>query len=120
MKYDRVTEKIQELLGKIPYVGKDMARLYLWKPTMFNYMLVGASGTFLSWLLYEGFFRPLLAPMFAGTFIGMVIVTVLVYLWNFTWNKRWSLSLKSQIMNMNRKELEEARNILSDRMNREE
>jgi hypothetical protein len=103
---DPLTEKIGNLLLKTPKVGDKLARLYLWKPMMFNFMLVGASGTILSWILYEGIFRPFLSSLFGGTFIGMVITTLIVFLWNYTWNKRWSLKTDAQIMKMKKHELE--------------
>jgi len=109
IQYDRVTEWISGLLGKIPRAGKHLQALYLWKPLMFNYMLVGASGTVLSWVLYEGVFRIILVSLWGGTFLGMVITTVLVYLWNFTWNKHWSLKPSAQVMKMNRTDLMELR-----------
>ena len=109
MKYDSVTEKIHALLGKIPRVGSLLARLYYWRPMMWNFMLVGASGTLLSYGLYEGIFRPALSPLFGGAFLGMVITTILVFLWNFTWNKRWSLNIDAQLLGMKREKLRELR-----------
>jgi len=105
IQHDRLTEQISRLLGSVPTAGKYLVNLYLWKPGMFNYMLVGASGTVLSYLLYEQLFRVLLSPMWGGTFLGMVIVTVLVFLWNFFWNKKWSLKPSAQIMGMKRTDL---------------
>jgi len=103
---DPLTEQIGKLLIQIPKVGDKLARLYLWKPMMFNFMLVGASGTVLSWILYEGIFRPVLSSLWGGTFIGMVITTLIVFTWNYTWNKRWSLKPDAQIMKMKKHELE--------------
>lgn len=105
MKRDSATEFISSNLGKIPYVGKKLQELYLWKPTMFNYMLVGASGSVLSYLLYEGLFRVLLLPYPGGRYLGMVITTVIVYFWNYSWNRRWSLKPTAQIQGMKRNEL---------------
>lgn len=116
MKYDPITEGIKSLLEKIPRAGKYLAKLYLWKPMMFNYMLVGASGTVLSWLLYEGVFRVLLFELPFGTFLAMVIVTIIVYFWNFTWNKKWSLKVDSQIQGMNRIQLQELRRKINQRL----
>lgn len=73
---------------------------------MFNFMLVGASGTVISWLLYEGIFRILFFPLPGGTFLGMVITTCLVFLWNYTWNRKWSLNSDAQIMKMKKHELQ--------------
>ncbi len=119
IQYDRLTEQISRLLGSVPRVGKYLVNVYLWKPGMFNYMLVGASGTVLSYLLYEGLFRVLLSPMWGGTFLGMVIVTVLVFLWNFFWNKKWSLKPSAQIIGMKRSDLLELKgnieNLLSNK-----
>jgi hypothetical protein len=103
---DPLTEQFSQLLSQIPKVGDKLARLYLWKPMMFNFMLVGASGTVLSWILYEGIFRPVLGSIFGGTFLGMVITTLIVFLWNYTWNKRWSLRPDAQIVRMKKDELE--------------
>lgn len=116
MKFDPLTQKIADLLERIPRAGKYFARLYLWKPMMFNYMLVGASGTVLSWFLYEGVFRALLVGLPFGTFLAMVIVTIIVYFWNFTWNKRWSLKVDSQIMSMKKKDLLEMKQKISERL----
>lgn len=107
--FDPITKQISQLLLGIPRVGEKLAGLYLWKPMMFNFMLVGASGTVLSWLLYEGFFRVLLLSLPFGTFIGMVITTCLVFLWNYTWNKRWSLNSDAQILKMKKHELQTLR-----------
>jgi hypothetical protein len=103
---DSLTEQIGKLLIQIPQVGDKLARLYLSKAMMFNFMLVGASGTVLSWILYEGIFRPFLSSLWGGTFIGMVITTLIVFLWNYTWNKRWSLKPDAQIIKMKKHELE--------------
>jgi hypothetical protein len=116
MKYDPVTERIHELLGKIPRVGSQLARVYYWRPMMFNFMLVGASGTLLSYGLYEGIFRPALSPLFGGAFLGMVITTILVFLWNFTWNKRWSLNSRAQILKMDKKELRATRDLINEQL----
>lgn len=103
---DPLTEQIGKLLIQIPQVGDKLSRLYLSKAMMFNFMLVGASGTVLSWIIYEGIFRPFLSSIWGGTFIGMVITTLIVFLWNYTWNKRWSLKPDAQIMKMKKHELE--------------
>lgn len=87
---------------------------------MFNFMLVGASGTLLSYLLYEGIFRPALSPLFGGAFMGMVITTILVFLWNFTWNKRWSLNFRAQILKMDVKELRATRDLINEQLAGEE
>lgn len=110
--YDKVTRKIWELLGSIPKVGSQVASAYAWKPMMFNYMLVGASGTILSWILYEGITRPLVSGFWGGTFIGMVFVTIIVFLWNFFWNRKWSLRVTSQLLKLSRKDLLTARSLI--------
>ncbi len=107
--YDKLTVAINGLLSRLPYLGKYASRLYLWKPQMFNFMCVGASGTVLSYVLYEGILRRLLVAYPGGTFLGMVITTIIVFLWNFTWNKRWSLKPSSQILNMPKDQLAELR-----------
>ena len=101
--YDPLTENISNLLERIP-VAK---RLYMWKPMLFNFMIVGASGMILSWIIYEGFLRSILVNFLGGTFFGMLITTFLVFLWNYTWNKNWSLGIHSQIMHMKKYELQE-------------
>jgi hypothetical protein len=100
-----MTERIAGLLGSLPIVGRLLKGIYLWKPMMFNFMIVGASGTVLSWLLYEGFFRILLVDFWGGTFIGLTITTLIVFMWNYYWNKRWSLKVDAQIGSMTKQEL---------------
>ena len=101
LRYDPLTEKIISMLERSPIVK----RLYMWKPMLFNFMIVGASGMILSWIIYEGFLRSLMVNFLGGTFFGMLITTFLVFLWNYTWNKKWSLGIHSQIMHMNKHEL---------------
>lgn len=100
LKYDPLTEQIGGILNRIPRMGKHAARFYFWKPMLFNYMLVGATGTFLNWFIYEMMIRPLVYCFWGGTFLGVTITTILVFFWNFTWNKRWSLKTDSQVMAM--------------------
>jgi len=122
MEYDPLTEQIKRLLLRIPTLGKRFAQMYLWKPMMFNFMLVGATGTFLNWILYELIFRNILVIFWGGTFIAMVLTTFLVFVWNFTWNKRWSLKPDAQIMKMKRDELQQLKSkierLLSERFDR--
>lgn len=79
----------------------------MWKPMLFNFMIVGASGMILSWIIYEGFLRSLMVNFLGGTFFGMLITTVMVFMWNYFWNKNWSLGIHSQIMHMKKYELQE-------------
>ena len=69
-------------------------------------MIVGASGMIISFLLYEGILRRLLVAFWGGTFLGMLITTFLVFIWNYFWNKHWSLSIKSQLLSMDKTELQ--------------
>lgn len=101
--YDPLTENISNLLEMIPFAK----RLYMWKPMLFNFMIVGSSGMILSWLIYEGLLRSLLVNFWGGTFFGMALTTFLVFLWNYTWNKNWSLGIHSQIMHMKKPDLQE-------------
>jgi hypothetical protein len=105
LSYDPLTEQIGGLLNRIPRIGKHAADLYFWKHMLFNYMLVGATGTFLNWFIYEMMIRPLVYWFWGGTFLGVTITTVLVFFWNYTWNKKWSLKSDSQIMGMKRLQL---------------
>jgi hypothetical protein len=105
LKYDPLTEQIAGLLRRIPRLGAPIAGIYLWKPMMFNYMLVGATGTVLNWFLYEIIVRPLVYWFWGGTFLGVTLVTICVFLWNFTWNKRWSLKTDAQMMAMTKQQL---------------
>lgn len=104
-KYDPVTRKISSLAYRIPRLGPSVSKFYLWRFTMINFMIVGASGLILSFLLYEGLFRILLVPFWGGTFIGMFITTILVFFWNYLWNRHWSLSIDSQLLAMKKGEL---------------
>ena len=99
IKYDPLTERIRELLGRVPHVGSYFARLYLWRAMMFNFMLVGATGLILSWILYEGLLRNLFVNLLGdfGTFIGMMVTTTAVFLWNYELNKKLSLNVTAQI-----------------------
>lgn len=66
----------------------------------------------LNFLLYEGIFRRILGFLWGGTFMAFVITTLLVFFWNYLWTKNWIFSIKSQLLSMNRKELE----LLRDRI----
>lgn len=105
LEFDPLTEQIKQLLLRIPKLGKSLAAMYLWKPMLFNFMIVGASGTVLNWILYEFVFRNILLFLWGGTFIAMVITTLLVFFWNYSLNKRWSLKSDAQIMKMKKHEL---------------
>jgi hypothetical protein len=105
LEFDPLTEQIKQLLLRIPKLGKSLAAMYLWKPMLFNFMIVGASGTVLNWILYEFVFRNVLLFLWGGTFIAMVITTLLVFFWNYSLNKRWSLKPDAQIMKMKKHEL---------------
>lgn len=74
---------------------------------MINTMIVGASGTILTFLLYEGIFRRLLISFWGGAFLGMIVTTLLVFFWNYFWNRHWSLSINAQLYSMNKGELNE-------------
>lgn len=117
--YDRVTVFIAGLLLSFPKIGKHLSNIYLWKPLMFNYMFVGASGTVLSWVLYEGIFRSFVAGFWGGTFLGMVATTILVFLWNYTWNRHWSLNPKAQVIRMKRVDLLELKALIDDLLDKE-
>jgi len=104
-KCDPATRRINRLILKIPKVGARISQLYLWRYTMFNFMIVGGTGMVLSFLLYEGILRRILIVLWGGTFLGMLITTFIVFLWNFFWNQYWSLSIKSQLLNMDHQEL---------------
>jgi hypothetical protein len=105
LKYDPLTEQIGKMLIRIPRLGEQFAKFYLWKYMLFNYMIVGATGTVLNWFLYEIIVRPLVYWFWGGTFLGITLVTICVFYWNFTWNKRWSLKTEAQVMTMNRDHL---------------
>ena len=111
-KQDPATRKINRLILRIPKVGSRISQIYLWRSTMINFMIVGASGMILSFLLYEGLFRSLLIKFFGGTFLAMIITTLLVFIWNYLWNRHWSLSIKSQLLSMDKAEL----NVLSEKI----
>ena len=116
MRQDKVTQKISELLEKIPYCGASLAKLYNWNFMMFNTMIVGATGTLLSYGLYEGMFRPALSVFFGGAFLAMVITTIVVFVWNFEFNKAWGLNFRAQIQKLKENELKEARYLIEERL----
>ena len=105
--HDPKTDAINGALLKVPGIGCYLSRIYLWRFCTFNFMLVGATGFFLSWILYEGFFRIMLSGFPFGTLFGMLITTILVFLWNYFWNKTWSLGINSQILIMKQSELQD-------------
>lgn len=105
--YDPVSDRIAKTLNRIPWVGSYFSRIYLWRFCTFNFMIVGASGMLLSYFLYEGFFRTYMSPYPGGLFLGMLLTTFLVFLWNYFWNRHWSLGINSQILTMDKPELEE-------------
>lgn len=107
--YDPLSDRISQLLSRIPGVGSYLSRIYLWRFCTFNFMIVGASGMLLSYALYEGFFRTFMSPFPFGLFFGMLITTVIVFCWNYLWNKKWSLGINSQILTMKKDELMELR-----------
>lgn len=103
-KYDGLTEYIKKLLERIPRAGKYLIRLYLWKYMMFNFMLIGASGTLLSFFLYEVVLRPRFV-FWGGSFFAFILVTLIVFGWNYFWNHMFSLSMEAQVASMNKQEL---------------
>jgi magnesium-transporting ATPase (P-type) len=110
--YDPLTEQIRHLLIRIPKVGNQASRLYLWRAMMFNFMLVGSTGLIVSWFLYELVIRVVFVDMWqlwGGSFLGMTVTTTLVFLWNYELNKRWSLNTTAQIMRMKKEELKTLR-----------
>jgi len=104
-KSDQLTRKINRLFLKIPQLGSRISQIYLWRYMMFNSMFIGATGMVLNFLLYEGIFRRILVVFLGGTFLAMVITTFLVFMWNYVWARQWSLSVKSQLLSMNKDEL---------------
>jgi hypothetical protein len=118
-RYDGATKAVWKTLMafRIPF----LANWYAKAPMLFNYMIVGASGTILSWVLYEGIFRPLavltMAPILGmglSTLIGVTVNTLCIFMWNFIWNRKWSLNYKNQILKMTTKELYSARDFISE------
>jgi hypothetical protein len=103
--YDPLTEKVQNLLLRIPVLGNGVCRFYLWQFMMFNFMIIGATGVILNFVLYEGFFRTLLMNLWGGTFLAFIITTTIVFLWNYLLNLKWSLNISAQIMKMKKQDL---------------
>lgn len=87
-KYDKVTVMISK--GLLEFIGLFMAKLYLTRSRMFNFMIVGASGTILNWFLFN-LFR-LLVPM---EFIAFVFAVLCAFLWNYMWNEAWTFKYKN-------------------------
>lgn len=86
-------------------MGEQLAGFYLWKHMLWNFMLIGASGTILNYALYEWVFRALFLYLWGGTFIAWIMATFLVAFWNYYLNKRWSLKPDAQILKMKKAEL---------------
>lgn len=105
--YDPSTDRINSYLLKVPGAGKLLSRFYLWRFCTFNFMIVGASGMIIQFLLYEGVFRMILGSFFGGTFLAMLITVFIVFMWNYVLNRHWSLGINSQIITMKKGELEE-------------
>ena len=103
--YDPQTQRINDVLLKVPQAGKLFSRLYLWKFCTFNFMIVGATGMVIQFLLYEGFFRLLLGNFWGGTFLAMGITVFIVFMWNYFLNRHWSLGIHSQLITLDKGEL---------------
>ena len=103
--YDPSTDKINSYLLKVPGAGKLLSRLYLWRFCTFNFMIVGAIGMIIQFVLYEGIFRLMLKGFWGGTFLGMLITVFVVFMWNYVLNRHWSLGINSQIITMNKGDL---------------
>lgn len=115
--HDALTTGINDLLNRIPKVGSLISRVYLWRYSVFNSMIVGATGMIINFALYEGIIRNLvfliwassflglIFPVHIGLFFGMVFGTVIIFFWNYYWQKRWSLSINTQLYSMKKREL---------------
>jgi putative flippase GtrA len=99
----------------ISYVSFPLARFYLWRSQMFNFMLVGASGCILGWFLFN-IFRPFLV----FEFLAWVVTTLCVFMWNYTWNKVWSLNAFAQLNFMKRTQLQEMGERIGELLERRE
>jgi len=107
--FDPVTRGINELINRIPKVGSYLSQVYLWRYTMINTMIVGATGTIIYFLLYEGIFRNMMFIIWGGAFLGMLITTFIIFFWNYFWNRHWSLSINAQLYSMSKGELMDLR-----------
>lgn len=117
-KYDKVTIFIWKILWYMK-IGDStfFANMYATSPMLYNFMLVGASGAVLQWILYEGIFRSMFSGFLGlgfGTFVGTATAVLCVFFWNFIWNKKWSLSIRSQILKMKPDELDATLKLITE------
>jgi len=110
--FDRATQIIAVIIS---YVSFPLAKFYLWRSQMFNFMLVGASGCILGWLLFN-IFRPFLV----FEFLAWVVTTLCVFMWNYTWNKVWSLNAFAQLNFMKKARLQEMQERIGEILERRE
>lgn len=110
--YDKATRLVAIIIS---YVSFPLAKFYLWRSQMFNFMLVGASGCILGWLLFN-IFRLILV----FEFLAWVVTTLCVFMWNYTWNKVWSLNAFAQLNSMKIAKLEEMQERIAEILERKE
>lgn len=91
--YDRVTSLISQVI--LAVLGMTLARFYLRRYRMFNFMVVGATGCIVNWLIFN-LFR-LFIPI---EFIAFLFAVLITFLWNYIWNEAWTFKYK----NIQRKE----------------
>lgn len=87
MKTLDVTLRLIGWLGKIPYVGGHLARLYGWQPQYFNFALVGAVG-----VAWQYFFTWLLMGLGFPWWFAMAIGIFIAFQSNYLLNKHWVFS----------------------------
>lgn len=112
-KFDKATKTIWKLLTRLRL--RFLADTYIVHSMLFNFMVVGTSGVFLSWILFSVILRPLsmkIAPQ--GEFVAYVVTALCTFMWNFIWNKKWALNIKAQLIRLKREELSAAQQIIGD------
>lgn len=87
-KYDRLTLIIAQTIHS--FLGFTLARFYLLRHRMFNFMLVGGTGTIVSWLLFNMF--RMIIPI---EFVAYVTTVLCTFLWNYVLNESWTFKYKN-------------------------
>lgn len=86
--YDRVTVLIAKII--LEFAGLGLAKMYVKSCRLFNFMLVGATGTIFGWFLFN-LYRALLP----WEFVAYIFTVLTTFVWNYIWNERWTFRYKN-------------------------
>jgi hypothetical protein len=114
--YDKITKAIYHALWYIKFSGKPVvANMYVNSPMLYNFMVVGATGVFINWIVFNLFRMLIGGGIFE--FIAFVGATLCTFMWNFVWNKKWALNIHSQLLKLSVEELENVGAEVNDILN---